>query len=154
MDTKVGVRAVSLQGKRIAQTIPVLQMRYPELTLESLECSLHHQNPNAEDTGLIAFETDRGYIVGLFVYHVLNDLLQGTILVITDFISTDVMGRYGTVDTMIDEIDRLAQRKKVDQVHVTLSGDTAHFPRGLDQLTARFRAAGHQFEGTAMKKAP
>ena len=144
---------VPLQGQRIAQIVPLVQTRKPEFTLEMLMCALQeHMERGTEDEGIVAFETDRGYVVGLFTYSVFRDVIDGSLLMINHFISMDVIGRYGTVDTMLNEIERLARRTGAVKVKISLVDEIEGFPRNVDSVTAKFRAAGLQFEGMSLSK--
>lgn len=144
---------VPLRGQRIAKVVPLVQTRKPEYTLDMLVGALQEcLERGTEDDGIVAFETERGYVVGLFTYSVLRDVLDGALLMINHFISMDVMGRYGTVDTMLNEIEALARRTGASKVKVSLVDEVEGFPRNMDSVTAKFRAAGLQFEGMSLTK--
>ena len=145
---------VPLRGQRIAQVVPLVQTRKPDYTLDMLMCALQEKTERGtEDEGIVAFETDRGYVVGLFTYSVLRDVIDGALLMVNNFISMDVIGRYGTVDAMLLEIEALARRTGAAKVKINLVDEIEGFPRNVDSVTAKFRAAGLQFEGMSLTKA-
>lgn len=144
---------VPLHGQRIAKVVPLVQTRKPDFTLDQLMCALQENSDRgAQDEGIVAFETDRGYVVGLFTYIVMRDVIDGALLMINNFISMDVIGRYGTVDAMLTEIEALAKRSGALKVKISLVDETEGFPRNVDSLTSKFRAAGLQFEGMSLSK--
>ena len=144
---------VPLQGQRIAKIVPLVQTRKPDYTLDMLMGALQEQlERGTEDEGIVAFETDRGYVVGLFTYSIFRDVIDGAFLMINNFISMDVIGRYGTVDTMLREIEALARRTGASKVKISLVDEIEGFPRNVDSVTAKFRAAGLQFEGMSLTK--
>ena len=144
---------VPLKGQRLAKIIPLVQTRKPDYTLDMLMKALEENiERGSEDEGIVAFETDRGYVVGLFTYSVSRDVIDGAVLIINHFISMDVAGRYGTVDAMLSEIEALAVRTGALKVKVSLVDEVEGFPRNIDSVTAKFRAAGLQFEGMSLSK--
>ncbi|HRJ60518.1 MAG TPA: hypothetical protein PKZ97_08290 [Azospirillaceae bacterium] len=60
--------------------------------------------------GVVAVQTDQGYIVGLFCYAACDDMRHGPTLRIENLIALDLFDQAGVMAALLDEIEALARR--------------------------------------------
>lgn len=147
-----GLQTVELKGNRIAQLLPLVQSRRPDLSLDVLRDAMTRADPDDTADGLLAFENSRGYVVGVCTYAIVPDMLDGPILYVNHFIPTDVLGRYHTVETMIAEIEALARRQGCTAIQVNLQDQATMFPRLMSPVVTKFQQAGHECDGLILRK--
>lgn len=107
-----------LAAGQLDQAFPLLQTRYPGLTLGQWRCyarSLMAPSRTgrglpapAVPRGIVAARTEQGYLTGLFSYRVSLDLCHDRILEVATFVAAGLFDPLHTIDGMVREIERLA----------------------------------------------
>lgn len=106
-----------LAASQVDQALPLLQTRYPHLNLAQWRCfarSLMVSPRGARlqpvlPSGIMTARNGLGYLTGLFSYRVAVDLRHERVLEVATFIAAGLFDPLHTIDTMVQEIERLAR---------------------------------------------
>jgi len=110
----------------IEQAFPLVSARTPGLTLDRwTRFALPHVTPRAGEPprGLMAVQNHAGYILGLFVFGVRDDLDEGRVLWIENVVVPDMPGRDMIWAAVVDSVDRLATMNGCRAILADLPGD-------------------------------
>ena len=108
-----------LDAGQIDQAFPLMQTRYPGLTLSQWRCFARalmaprrpqRTAPGPDPScGIVTARTPQGYLTGLFSYRVTVDLCHDRILEVATLVAAGLFDPLATVDLMLEEIERLAK---------------------------------------------
>lgn len=147
---------IPLEGERLAKALPLIQIVRPDLTLDKLRALLdapsidHAGAPSSE--GIVALENEHSCIVGVFSYAIVNEPLDGRMLLVNHVVIMDMFGRYQPQCAMMAEMEALAGRHGCDMLQVNLIDTRALFPQEVGPLVRCFQSAGHSFDGLRLRK--
>ncbi len=121
--------AKSLPADRVMQAYPLLQASEPNLTLERWQHfaagrSEQSGPSDGPDRGIIAVESESGYLHGLFTFDIAEDLALGRTLFIDNIVVADLIRRRPVVEAMIDQIDTLAAAHNCQAQRIHLPDDS------------------------------
>lgn len=138
-----------LLAENAARAYPLIQAACPEVSLGAwidYAEKLNHPDPaRTQAAGIVAAESKRGYIHGLFSYSVRIVLNHDAVLTVENFIALDMGDRAAAIISLIDVMETLAQDLGCSAIHT-------HIPDGWittitgDGLLSHFRNAGHNPE--------
>lgn len=138
-----------LLAENAARAYPLIQAACPEVSLDAwinYAEKLNHPDPaQTQAAGIVAAESKRGYIHGLFSYSVRIVLNHNAVLTVENFIALDMGDRAAAIISLIDVMESLAQDLGCSAIHT-------HIPDGWittisgDGLLNHFRNAGHNPE--------
>jgi hypothetical protein len=136
-----------LDRQHVAQAFPLVSMIVPNLTLNRwrafAQARMAARRGGAEQ-GIFAVRNPAGYIHGLVFYEISEDLRQGRVLLASNLIAAESVGRDEAVGALIRAIENLARARNCAAVQTMLpESDEAHAQRE-SWLVARFRRAGHE----------
>lgn len=152
------IKAIPIQNIQAARLFPLIQVSRPDLDLCEIETAIQNAREavicgtSGSPYGGLAFEVDRGYVIGFFTYGVGEDLLDGRTLFINHFVPMDVMGRYGTEDIMIAEAEALAIQLCCHALHLRVVRNTSNIYNDKSTLSTKLRQAGHRCDGVSFRK--
>jgi hypothetical protein len=122
--------AQALRPEQAAQAYPLLQSAFPALTLSRWTEFVRSQtrtNPKPAERakGIMAIQSDRGYIHGLFSYSVAPDLQHGRVLLVDNFVAVDLVESDAAVQALRQAMEEVAARLDCQAIrlHAAVSGD-------------------------------
>jgi hypothetical protein len=102
-----------LLAENAARAYPLIQAACPEVSLDAwvdYAAKLNHPNPVlTQAAGIVAAESKRGYIHGLFSYSVRIVLNHNAVLAAENFIALDMGDQAAAIISLIDVMETLAQ---------------------------------------------
>ncbi len=138
-----------LSPENAARAYPLIQAARPDVSLDAwIEYAERINHPDPELTkaaGIVAAESKRGYIHGLFSYSVRIVLNHNAVLTVENFIALDMGDRAAAIKTLIDVMERLARNLDCSAIHTHIPDDwVTSTPSG--GVLNHLRDAGHNVE--------
>ena len=122
--------AQALRPEQAAQAYPLLQSAFPALTLSRWTEFVRIQtrtDPKPADRakGIMAIQSDRGYIHGLFSYSIAPDLQHGRVLLVDNFVAVGLVESDAAIRALRQAMEEVAARLdcRVIRLHAAGSGD-------------------------------
>lgn len=143
-----------LSTDRIDQAYPIVQSVMPRMDVATWRDHARRLTGAgaARPCGILTAEFG-GYIYGLCSYRIDSHLLHGRVLVIDDFIVSDLVNQRSVAQSLLGGIDRLAGRESCAAIQTTLpaeDGTPTDYRRWLhDELCGQ----GHHLDTVVMRKA-
>lgn len=147
----------SLQSKEeMEQAYPLIQSIAPDLSLESwleFACDIGDMPPTGfGPCGIVAAQSGRGYIHGLYTYMVEPDLRHGRILNVDNFVAFDLANRWNVVRKLLAAMDEQADRYGCKAIHVRLPDRLTQDKAAKQTLLAKFHDHGHDVRSLGLCK--
>lgn len=154
--------AKALPPDRVMQAYPLLQASEPSLTLERWqEFAEGRSNTGNGKTGngktgcncgIIAVESENGYLHGLFTFDIAEDLTLGRTLFIDNIVVADLVRRRPVVEAMIDKIEALAAAHDCRAQRIHLSEDNPIAASDRPNLVELFVSRGNEITNLGLSK--
>ena len=146
-----------LQHKEeIQQAYPLVQSIAPDLTLESwlaFASDIDRPQPAGFGPGgIVAAQSGRGYIHGLFSYLVEPNLRYGRILNVDNFVAFDLIDRWKVAPKLLSAMDEQANHHGCKAIYVRLPDRLMRGPVGRQALLAKFQKYGHDLRSVGLCK--
>lgn len=140
-----------LSADRASCLAPLIQSHRPQADLNGLMRQLAAHLREDADAGVLAIQNAQSHVIGLFTFAIVRDVIDGLFLIVPNVIAMDVMGRYGTMPRLVEEIDALARRRNCRGLQINLEG-TRLDDRGSDRLAECFERIGCSIDGVFARK--
>ncbi len=137
---------------RVAQAFPLIQIAFPEVSLEDWRAFATPPASAQSQTngGIITVVSEQGYIVGICCYRVAQDLQHGNVLMAEHFLILDLFDQQAVVHALADAAESLARERRCTAIHTSLPETEV---KGADAWLVRIlRDRGHRFESLRMCK--
>ena len=136
-----------LTSDRAAQAFPLIQSDFGDLTLEQWLTYVSHllDSKSIGERGIACVESEQGYIHGLFVFRVLEDLRHGKTLVCEYLVAQDLVESELVISKLVDSMERLAAESDCVAIH-------AFLPPDRKDLLGALKEAQHVVEMTGTCK--
>jgi len=145
-----------LAPENAAQAYPLVQSARPEVTLEAWTAYAERMNagtvPPVGEKGIVAIESKRGYIHGLFSFWITIALRHGDVLNVENFIAVDMGDRAAAIKTLIRAVDDLARTHGCAAVYTHLPDHWVFGPQTESTMLSHLRDAGHDLESVKLCK--
>ena len=144
----IGFTCENLAPDQAATVYPLLREAIAGLTLDAW---LRHAKRLATtarsgNTGIMTVRRDpRPMPCGLFIYHRVEDLEHGAVLVAEHMVAIDLLDPEPVMQVLVHELERLAQRLGCGGIRTMVIGKDA-------PIATRLLAAGHSRTGASMFK--
>ncbi len=144
----------TLESERVAQCFPLVHLTAPGMTASAWQeyAEAHLAQGYPEPNGILVAEKLGGCILGLAVYSVDRDPLQGRTLLVKNLIAHDYFasGRRQVEQALISAIETLARLKDCRALHVIMPAASVElFPSGLHDA---LESEGHKLSGLSYCK--
>lgn len=130
-----------------AQAYPLIRTANPKITLDDWLAYTARlaqvTDSGTAASGVVAFESKRGYIHALFAYSIGFGLGIGPVLNVENFIALDIVDRAAAVTTLIEAVEKTARQHGCGVIHTHLPCDWADAPASRTSLFARLIDAGY-----------
>lgn len=140
----------SLSGDSAARAYPLIQAAWPEVSLDAwIDYAERINQPHPPLTtaaGILAAESGRGYIHGLFSYSVRVVLNQESVLTVENFIALDMGDRAAAIKSLIVMMETLARDLRCSAIHTHIPDGWTTGYNGGNGLLGHLRDAGHSLE--------
>ncbi len=148
------VKIRPLEAQRVAQCFPLIHLTAPSMTAGAWQdfAEGHMARGHPEPNGILVAEKPGGCILGLAVYSIEQDPIQGRTLMVKNLIAHDYFtsGRRQVEHALITAIENLARGKGCRAVHVIMPAASVQlFPSGLHDA---LESEGHQLAGLSYCK--
>jgi hypothetical protein len=147
---KLKTRPLAPDG--IAQAFPLIQMAFPEVTLEEWRdfASPMIRAKGRPASGIITVISEQDYIVGLCCYRVEHELQHGPTLMADHFLAFDLFDRQSVFHALAAALESLARERLCTAVHTNL---LATGPKSREGWLVRLLCSrGHRIESLRMCK--
>ncbi len=147
---KLKTRPLAPDG--IAQAFPLIQMAFPEVTLEEWRdfASPMIRAKGRPVSGIITVISEQDYIVGLCCYRVEHELQHGPTLMADHFLAFDLFDRQSVFHALAAALESLARERLCTAVHTNL---LATGPKSREGWLVRLLCSrGHRIESLRMCK--
>ncbi|MBT5751134.1 MAG: hypothetical protein HOI33_00325 [Rhodospirillaceae bacterium] len=133
MPRRFAVRRLTLD--RAAQAFPLIQSDFGDLTLEQWLGYVSHllDVRNGGERGIACVESEQGYIHGLFVFRVLEDLRHGKTLGCEYLVAQDLIESGVVLSKLVDAMERLAAECDCVAIHAFLPPDRKELLGALEK---------------------
>ena len=139
-----------LSGDSAARAYPLIQAAWPEISLDAwidYAERINHPDPVlTKAAGIVAAESKRGYIHGLFSYSVRIVLNHGTVLSVENFIAMDMIDRAAAIKSLILVMETLARDLGCSAIHTHIPDGWSDDYSGGGAMMDHLRNAGHSLE--------
>ena len=139
-----------------ARAYPLIQSASPNVSLEEWIAYFTRLSQLAEShgrvSGVVALESRRGYIHGLFSYCTGHRLGVGPILNVENFIAIDAGDRASAITSLIDAMERLAHDHGCATIHTDIPDTWATSSPQPSGLVAHLLKAGYDRESVRLSK--
>ena len=142
----------SLTPERVAQAFPLIQIAFPEVSLENWRdfATPAASAQSQTDGGITTVVSEQGYIVGLCCYRVVQDFQHGNVLMVEHFLILDLFDQKAVVHALADAAESLARERRCTAIHTSLPETEV---KDADAwLVQTLRDRGHRFESLRMCK--
>jgi len=141
-----------LDKTTIDRAFPLVRNLAPDITLERwTRFAKPHLASRSPDwpRGLMTIQNAAGYILGLFVFEVRDDLYEKRVLCIDNIIIPNIPGRDAIWAGVVDAAEHIAAMNGCRTIRAGLADDLEPGARDRDQtwLTGSLEKAGYSFEG-------
>jgi hypothetical protein len=143
-----------LERDQIAQAYALIQSADPSVSLDRWTRFAHKLTalPRASrQAGIMTVQTEAGYMCGLFVFEILEDLRLNRVLAIRHVFAISLVQREAIVRSLLDAAESLAHLNGCDSVCAIIDQDTPAPTH--DWVTAQFAATGFRRAGFFSAKA-
>lgn len=144
----------ALETERVAQCFPLVHLTAPGMTASAWQdfAEGHMALGSPEPNGILVAEKLGGCILGLAVYSLDRDPIQGRTLLVKNLIAHDYFasGRRQVEHALITAIEALARGKDCRALHVIMPAASVQlFPSGLHDA---LESEGHKLSGLSYCK--
>lgn len=136
-----------LKPREIGAAFPLARLLVPTLSLaawQSFAAKLTAGAP-ASDHGILAAESEGGYLCGLVIYRVMHDLRHGRLLTADHIVALDIVDRKPVAAAVLAALEHLGKALDCDALHTSLDAPQ-------ESLKAVWEDAGHHIEKTLLCK--
>jgi hypothetical protein len=135
-----------LTRAELAKAYTLVQAAVPGVTFHSWRAHAGALTSDCADRrqGLLGAEDPRGLLAGIASYQVQSSLLNGLVLLVTDFIALDLVRREEVAQALTRGLEHEAQRHACSAIHFSLTSTNAAPPAWLSDFLA---TEGHHFDG-------
>ena len=156
-------RAQSIHPNNAARAYPLIQVMRSDVSLEGWLAFVAATNADSAPTpnitapkwpsrGVLAIENARGYIHGLFSYHVAFAIDHEAVLEVSNFVAVDSADRAAGIKALIASMEELAHALGCTAIHTHVPGNwpQGKFPEAA--LSRHLRHAGHHLKSMNLYK--
>jgi hypothetical protein len=146
--------AQAVQTHNAARAYPLIQIMRSDVSLDAwlafvaatnTDCGSTPIKPTSEWPlrGILSIENERGYIHGLFSYHVAFAIDHKSVLEVSNFVAVDTADRAGAIKALISAMEELARTLNCTAIHTQVTGDWADGEVSASGLSKHLQNAGH-----------
>lgn len=147
---------VPLARTRIDQAFPIVQSVLPRMNIDSwrryadrlIAAELRNGRPT---TGILAADAN-GYLYGLCSFRLETSLQHGEVLVVDDFMVSDLVHQRSVAASLLAGIDGLARQRGCTAIHTALPAEDASPLDCRRWLVEELRGQGHHLDMVVMCK--
>ena len=156
-------RAQSIHPNNAARAYPLMRVMRADVSLEEWLAFVTATNADSEPApdradhkwpsrGVLAIENARGYIHGLFSYHVAFAIDHEAVLEVSNFVAVDSADRAAGIKALIASMEELAHALGCTAIHTHVPGNwrQGKFPEAA--LSRHLRHAGHDLKSMNLYK--
>jgi hypothetical protein len=149
--------ARALRPEQAAQAYPLLQSAFPALTLSRWTEFVRNltrakSRPADRAKGIMAIQSDRGYIHGLFSYSVAADLQHGRVLLVDNFVAVDLVASDSAVQALRQVMEEVATRLDCQAIRLHAAGAGNGLAAALSEQGRAFGNGGHWLESVCYSR--
>lgn len=162
-------RAQSIHASNAARAYPLIQIMRADVSLEGWLAFVAATNSECDPTpigatpereaapewparGVLAIENARGYIHGLFSYHVAFAIDHVAVLEVSNFVAVDSVDRAGAVKALIASMEELAHSLGCTAIHTHVPSNWIQDEAPESGLGRHLRHAGHDLKSLNLCK--
>jgi hypothetical protein len=138
-----------LERDQIAQAYALIQSADPSVSLDRWTRFAHKMTAlprSSRHTGIMTVQTEAGYMCGLFVFEILEDLRHNRTLVIRHVFAISLVQREAIVRSLLDSAESLAHLNGCDSVIAVIDQENAA-PAAGEWVASQFAANGFRRAG-------
>ena len=153
MNNRITVQ--SLTREEAQQAFALVKSLCPDISVQRWEDyveTLLAEGGRCGQAGVMIAKDERGYVIGLYSFKVIEDLAHGRTLEVGHFIAADFVGRGRVPLSLRTAMDKQARSMDCQALHVHLPGPGLFGDMGQSSLLGGFRDDGHAVEGLRLCK--